>query len=479
MRSKHALGCGTEAAQVYLYQKRSYLMRLGLWLHVILILMSSVVAQASGLRCDELFNRLSIAQPEQLGSLDSSLARLDADDDFAGMVALAERILTVEPNNAFALRKKAKALLRLARLAEADQAAMALLALDPNDVRALHMRAQILLKQYSYEQALKTLNQLMILQPNHPSTLGMISHTLFKMKRFAEALPLLDLRLALSDHVPSQSLKAQALFHLRRYAEALPLAIQVQKIEIYNSVLQTVQLSSLFKLRRFQEAILAADDMLKLDPSHSLALSLKAQSFMRLERYVEALQVIETRLQFEPNNSHALAVKVQALLKLERLSEAESVVGLIEDGFFKSYYSAQVFIAKKQYAKAIGLLKTLDSGLNVKWLLAQSYFLAGDMKSSRQNLLFIVQNSKTLQPRVVAALIKIQMLGEQTAMDPFLFDLTQQLSKNALSKILAYKESLFWDFEPVSLVPEISISNSFWDGLNAKPVNSQTFNSTY
>ncbi len=307
----------------------------------------------------------------------------------------------------------------------------------------------------------------------------MISYTLFKLKRFTEALPLLDLRLSLSDHVPSLSRKAQALFHLRSYAEALPLAVEVLKIEPQNPAVLAVQLTSLYKLRRFTEAIAAADHMIKANPTRSLALSLKAQSLMRLERFAEALQVIEFRLQFEPNNPHVLAMQVHALLKLERFNEAATIVGRIEDGFFKFYYSAQVFIAKKQYTKAIELLKTLDSGLNVKWLLAQAYFLAGDMKSSRQSLLFIVQNSKTLQPRVVAALIKIHLLGEQTAMDPFLFGLTQQLSKKELDKILAYKESLFWDYEPVSQGPEVSISNSFWDGLNAKPVNGQTFNSTY
>lgn len=437
------------------------------------------MAQGSGLRCEELFRQPSTAAPENLDSLLSSLGHLDANDDFAGMVVLAGRVLAVEPNNAFALRKMAKALLRLGRLAEADQPSKALLALDPNDIRALHMRAQILLKQYSFEQALSVLNRLMILQPNHPSTLGMISHALFKMKRFAEALPMLELRLALSDHVPSLSMKAQAFFHLQRYAEALRVAVEVLKVEPYNSAVLTVQLSSLVKLRRFEQAIVAADNMMKADPTLSLALSLKAQSLIRLERFTEALQVIETRLQFEPSNSHALAMQVNVLLKLQRFNEAASIVGRIENGFFKAYYSAQVFIAKKQYAKAIELLKTLDSGLNVKWLLAQAYFLAGDMKSSRQNLLFIVQKSKTLQLRVVAALIKIHMFGEQTASDPFLMGLTEQLSRKALNKVLAYEEALFWDYEPVSQSHDISISNSFWDGLNAKPVNSQTFNSTY
>lgn len=453
-------------------------MRFGQWFPVILILVFSGVAQANTLRCEEIFNRST--EPEQnLESLVSSLTQADTNDDFAGMVAVADRILAIEPNNALALRKKAKALLRLNRLAEADQAASALLILDPNDIRALHMRGQILIKQYSFDPALQILKYLMVLQPNHPSTLGMLSHTLFKMKRFAEALPLLELRLSLSEHIPSLSMKAQALFHLRRYAEALPVAMEVLKAEPYNSAILAVQISSLFKVRQFPETIVAADALLATNPSHSLALSLKAQALMRLERYNDALQVIETRLQFEPNNSYALAVQVQALLKLGRLSEAESIVGRIEDRFFRSYYSAQVSIAKKQYAKAIELLKTLDSGLNVKWLLARAYFLSGDMKSSRQNLLFIVQNSKSLQLRVVAALMKIHMLGEQTAMDPFLLGLTQQLSNKALSKILTLKESLFWDYEPVSQGPEISILNSFWDGFNSKPVNGQTFNSTY
>ena len=450
-------------------------MRIGQWFPVILILMLSGVAHGGALRCEELFTRSS----ENLESLLSSLGQLDNNDDFAGMVVLADRILGLDPSNAFALRKRAKALIRLDRLAEADVSAKALLALDPNDVRALHMRAQILMKQHGFEQAIVVLNQILILQPNHTSTLGMISHTLFKMKRYAEALPFLELRLAQSDHLPSLSIKAQVLFHLQRYAEVIPVAAEVLNREPNFTAVYAVQLVSLFKLRRFQEAIVAADNMISIDLSDALVLSLKSQALMRVERYTEALKVIETRLQLQPNNSHALAMQVHVLLKLGRFGEAAGIVGRIEDGFFKSYYSAQIFIAQKQYAKAIALLKTLDSGLNVKWLLAQAYFLAGDMKNSRQNLLFIVQNSKTLQPRVVAALIKIHLFGEPTAMEPFLFSLTQQLPKKVLDKILAYKESMFWDFEPISQGLEISISNSFWDGLNARPVNGQTFNSTY
>jgi tetratricopeptide (TPR) repeat protein len=440
--------------------------------------MLSGVAQGGALRCEDLFGQRS-ALPENLDAMVSSLTQMDAHDDFAGMVILAERILILQPNNALALRKRAKALLRLGNWAEADVSAKALLTIDPNDVRALHMRAQILMRQQSYEQALLVLNQILTLQPNHTSTLGMLSNTLFKLKRYAEALPLLELRLAQSDHLPSLSMKAQALFHLQRYAEVIPVAAEVLKREPHFSAIYTVQLVSFFKLRRFQEAIVVADTMINIDLSDALVLSLKSQALIRLERYAEALQIIEARLQFQPNNSHVLAMQVHVLLKLVRFSEAASIVGRIEDGFFKSYYTAQIFIAQKQYSKAIELLKTLDSGLNVKWLLAQAYFLAGDMKNSRQSLLFIVQNSKTLQPRVVAALIKIHLFGEPTAMDPFLFDLTQQLPQKVLNKILAYQESLFWDFEPISQGPEISISNSFWDGLNERPVNGQTFNSTY
>ncbi len=489
-------------------------MRLGQLFSVILILLVRFQAEANAFRCEELFIQQSSVAAGNVVHLLLELQHLDAKDEFAAMLVSANRILALDPNNSYALRKKAKALIRQSRLTEAEAAVDALRVIDPNDIRALHMQGQILIRQFQFERALPGLRQLVELEPNQPSAVGMLSHTLFKLKRYAEALPYLDRRLAMdSEHAPSLSMKAQSLFKLQQYKEAVVFAEQLLKLEPDNYHVLVVQTESLlklqrfnealvvfdsrliinpenivflhgktfalFRLRRYQPAIVTADKLLSIDPENIFALSIKGQSLMRLRRYSEALPVLDARLVLEPRNTFALASKVQALIKLSRLNEAEVVAARMEEGFFKNYYSAQIFIARKQYQKAIALLNTLDSGMNVKWLLAQSYYLSGDMRQARQNLLFIVQNSKLPQLRVVAALIKIQLAGEQTTLDPLITQLQQRLSQQDLETVLDLKESLFWDYEPVSQGAAFSITNSFWNGLNALPVNSQTFNSTY
>lgn len=492
---------------------RFHFMRLGPWLTVILILLSSLATQAQAPRCVDVFSAPLRVTADNLQLGIAELARLDMVDSFADMIVVADQILVIEPQNTYALRKKAKALIRLDRLDEALTVTQRSLAIDPMDIRVLHMQAQILMKQNHLEEAYSILSAMMAREPHNAATLGMISHALFRMKRYAEALPLLNARLALSFHFPSQSMVAQTLFKFKRYEEALAMATELLKVEPTNYNLLTVQsqslvrlgrykeayesfdrvlrvdptntiylqgqLFTLYRLGRYEESVPVAQRLLALDPQNVLAWSLKSQALLKLQRYEEALVALDARLALEPDQPMAVAMKVQALLKLARFSEAEGLVGRIEDGFFKSYYSAQILIAQKKYSQAIALLKTLDAGLNVKWLLAQASYLSGDMKSARQNLLYIVQNSKTLQVRVVAALIKIQLSGEQTALDPMLLGLTQQLSQKALQKVLSYKEQLFWDYEPVAQGVEISITNTFWSGLNSTPINGHTFHSTY
>ncbi len=455
-------------------------MRIGHWFPVILILMSSAMALANPWRCEDLFHQSPLSGELSLENQLKKLKEADEVDDLEQMITSADRILALDSQNTYALRKKAKALIRRGQLFEAEPITATLLAIDPNDIRTLHMAAQIQLRLFRMEAALTHLKQLMSVQPTHTTTVGMTAYALFKLNRFEEALPLLQLRLQLDpNNTKALIMLAQTLSKLKRDAEVDEVALKLLSRDPENYTMLLVQLESLQRLEDHRGVVRTANKILLIDPTNPYIYGVKARSLTKQGKYTEALTAIDARLQLEPESGYAASMKVQVLLKLERYDQAEINVERIENGFHKSYFRAQILIGRKKFSPAIELLKTLDSGLNVKWLLARAYYSSGDMRNARSNLLFIVQHSKVLRPRVVAALVKIQLSGEQTALDPMLSVLTEKLPPETLTRVLAYKEALFWDYEPVAQVSDVSISNSFWEGLNARPVNGQTFHSTY
>lgn len=472
-------------------------------------------------------NSLALSDPDQAiyyftraihteGSTAKNLANLFsayyAKGDYQKALVVANEMERLFPQDHKSLSQKAKVLLALDRNEEALLTLKRILRRDRNDEFALGMKVRALIKLKKYEEALFVLEELSRLKPNSLIYLSMTAHVLAKLGRYDEALANTERELESDpNNIQSLSRKLHVLMNLKKYEESLVVLERLHVLQSDSLINLNIKAKALIQLRRYDEALLVSDAVLKMDPNNAyavgmkaealnalgrskealsilenrpeddlVALGIKAQTLIRLRKYDEALQVLERQSSLEPDNMRNLGVKTQCLIYLGRVDEALSVARGMSTPFYRDFYSAKIFILKREFKAAISILSSLESSQAVLWTLAQAQYSNGEMRAASTTLIRLIQSSQGVDHFAIAALMKIETAGGSDGLkSPLVRALTKGLDISEIVRISKIDNEEFWNYDPGKVVEDYSWErNNFWSGLYDRPVNGATYRAT-
>ena len=375
---------------------------------------------------------------------------LDKLENYEEMIPILDRILELQSNDNIikTLATKSKALERLRRFEELLEVLDLMDKLEPNNVKSLNIRAYALKNLGRTEEALEVLNRAELLEPNNVIIIQAKASLLLRMGYLSEASILIEKGLNLhSTDMRLLESKATLLFRMKEDAQALKLI----------------------------------NELLSSNEENSVFMVYKLQILIRNGHADQALAIVEPIIKANPDQESLRGLKVKALLELGRIDDAITAINEINNQFFKNYFLASAKIQNGDFNIAIDLLLEIDNGSpNIAWKLAHAYFNTGQLKQAHQQLVQMVQKLKKPSVHVLAALIKIEQMGDEVIRSPVVDAIINALDPATMSKIIQAKEDLTidWNYAPTDLFDEVSIRNPVYEGTTASPVNSQTFRST-
>jgi tetratricopeptide (TPR) repeat protein len=326
----------------------------------------------------------------------------------------------------------------------------------------------------NWDGVLQTANKILAIDPRNTLASAKKSKALLEMSRYEEFFESLKDRLQNSSEPIVKLDIAQEIFgKLTQRIE------RVLLIEPDNIIFLRFKAFVFYKTKKYADFLIITNKILELRPKDYSLFDQRSKAMKKLRLYAELSHEIDRTLKIAPSYSPAIFAKVLELIKLGRVYEAEKWLNQSHDSTFKEYLKARILIILKQHQAAVDTLVVLPFAIHIKWLLAQAYFLKGDIRNARLTLIDVIQKSKSLHVGAIAALVKIQELGEGSEeLDIFLSNLLATIPRRHLNQFYKLKDGDVWDYEPNSDANQISINNPFWNGLNNYPINKQTFNST-
>ena len=196
---------------------------------------------------------------------------------------------------------------------------------NPQSAEAHANRAGVLKVLRRYDDALASCDRALALNPELVGVLNIRGVALAELKRHEEALASLDRALALKpSFVEALNNRSAVLTELKRYGEALAnldqaVALKPEFLEALNN-----RAGVLKELERYDEALASLDRALALQPDFADGLSNRGAILNCLKRFEEALVSLDRALALKPNLVGALNNRGIALRHLKRNGEALS-----------------------------------------------------------------------------------------------------------------------------------------------------------
>ena len=219
------------------------------------------------------------------------------------------------------------------------------------------------------------------------------------------------------------------------------------------------------------ERLLNAENGLRTDPRNVQLLVAKSQALLNTRRPVESLNNAKYALSIDPTSEEAKRLVTQSLTDLSRLDDAHASALQLKPDAFQKFFISRILIAEGKNREAITLLKKLKVTPSVSWELAHAYYNVGDFQSARSSLIQMVQSTKEVKPKVVAALIKIDLQGDKPGRDPMIELIKKSLDPKVLKRIVAEQDRIRWSHEIETGVDDVSISNTFWTRDHSLPID--------
>ncbi len=219
--------------------------------------------------------------------------------------------------------EKAMALHQQGRLAEAEDAYLALLRRAPQDVRVLHLLGLLAAQMGETARGIDLIRRVLRVEPRRFLAYRDLGNIFLQARDFAEALVNYDRALALKpDLAEVHNNRGTALRMLNRLEEALASHERAIALDEKLALAHLNRGSALAGLKRFGEALESFDRALALDPVSALAHSNRGGALHKLERFAEALESHDRAIALAPMLAHAHISHGQSLAELGRYDQA-------------------------------------------------------------------------------------------------------------------------------------------------------------
>lgn len=321
--------------------------------------------------------------------------------------------------------------------------------LKPNDIGALLNQGIILLELKEYDKAYDSFKQARQNKPQDPPTLAILAEGLSsigshhcQLGNYAKALEVLNEALELNpNYALALGWRGMALRNVEYnelgYEEAIKSLQQAITLdpslawayaelgktwserEEYEKAVQNLQEAvkrdptlywvyadlgeNLCQLERYKEALDALDEALKFEPQNETIMENRAIALAELERYPEALQTLDQALKLaNPDYTFILGVQAEILADIAEYEKAAKVLDKAIEG--DSQYE-QLFNLKGWVLSKLGRIKEAQQAyksarsLNPRnlWVhkgIAETYYLLGDLKSSKDEYNKIIEKAE-------------------------------------------------------------------------------------
>ena len=297
--------------------------------------------------------------PQDENALLGLAQALDKSNRFEALENIAQKLIELRPNSAYALAYKARALQKLGKISAATIANDQALLLDTHLGLAWINRGGLQLVQGKFPEALRSSQHAIQIAPDDARAWANYGVALFNFNRLGEALDVFDHCLALDgQQLFALQMKGELLCRIGRMKEAIPVVqralhlnpndptiltqgIQaVRTLELYDSLkdlslaLTRLMPTNLFAwenyisalrgLGQFVTANEALDQLLSLDSSNVRYWMLKADTLFRLERYREAVNVSDRALRVDPDYYPAQRIHEKSLRMMYQRKEKKN-----------------------------------------------------------------------------------------------------------------------------------------------------------
>ncbi len=242
-------------------------------------------------------------------------------------LAAFEHVLSLAPDNEFALTWYIASLRMLRRFEDARKALDEALQRLPRSTQLLSERGLLAFDQARYPEALAAFEHTLSLAPNDERVLAVSIEALRLLKRFEEAWKVVEAVLQRLPRSP-MVLNERGLLHYDQgqYAEALAAFEHTLSLAPNNETALTWRVTLLRTLKRFGDAEAALTTALEHLPLSILLLNERGILLHDQRRYGEALAAFERVLSLAPYNETAHTWRAISLRTLRRFREAEKAL---------------------------------------------------------------------------------------------------------------------------------------------------------
>jgi tetratricopeptide (TPR) repeat protein len=226
------------------------------------------------------------------------------------VISACNRVLAIDPNNAYGWGIKGFALRILKRYDEAIACYDRMHDIKPSDTAFWAFKAIALRLSERYGEAISFYDSALKIDPDSASLWSDKGSALIKLGHFGEAIECFEHALAIDrNDAYVWKGKGDAFDDLMRSEEAIGCYDHALDLDPKFANAWNGKGHALFKLKRYEEAMACSDRALEIDPNNSNDWNLKGFALYYLKRYEEAIRCSERILEIDPNSERARIIR--------------------------------------------------------------------------------------------------------------------------------------------------------------------------
>ncbi len=273
-----------------------------------------------------LFEKLLADNPNDEHICHDFMVALDGAGQFEILLMHAQQVLEYDPNAAYALAFKARALQKLNFISEATIANDLALLLDTHLALAWINRSGLQLLQQKFPEALRSALHAVEMAPSDARAWANKGVALLNLNSLLEGLDAFNTSLACdSTNLFALKMKSEILLRLGRLTEVVTTAQQILHVDPTNIEALSFAIQALRSLERYKELQHMAKELTRLDPNNAFAWENYIRSLRGTGNFAEANEAFEQLLDLDASNVRFWTLKADTLYRLSRYREAVAI----------------------------------------------------------------------------------------------------------------------------------------------------------
>jgi tetratricopeptide (TPR) repeat protein len=225
-----------------------------------------------------------------------------------------DRVIQLDPSNDRAFIGKIKALTKLRRYSDAEEAVQEALAKLPKNIKVLDEWGSLYLNQRQYKKTVEIADQILEIDPsNEGAFVGKII-AIRELHKFLEAENLIQEALdKLPKNIEILNQWSYLYYSQKQYERAIEINNQILEIDPSNERAFVWKIASLRGLRRFTEAENLVQEALDKLPKNIEILNQWGILYYSQKQYERAIEINNQILEIDPSNERAFVWKIASL----------------------------------------------------------------------------------------------------------------------------------------------------------------------